>query len=658
MRQVPARDRRGTRDWWGDSARRATPRLGAVRRPARRGRGRRGAVAVRLAPEGATVATFWPAAGLAIIALALAPARAVAAAHGGASSSRSSPPTRSAAAGSGSASPTRCVETLATYRRRAGADPRSRTRRPDLHDQEDFVRLLGAAVLSGGLVVAGGVARRADRHSRPDADLAGHGVHRARGRRPAAGAAGARHREPVGGRPPRARRADRAADRRQRAHLRARARAPALTFAPVLFLAWAALRFDLRVACAELALFGIFVTAQTVRGGGPFGDAVDQRPDQQRWPAPRWRRATWPVPHCWCCRSASRSSATRCCWTGSPPTASCSAATSPSRWSGMAFLEPDETGRRPGDRRPQRDRARDPRRHRGRLLGLRLTELMDIGPDYEEALPQLLAGTLDGWRVEGPLTFARTGQVTLQISSLGESGDEPFFAAQLLDVTAEHEARHGLEAAQTLTNATLDTTNCIIMVTDLEGIVVRVNAATSVITGYREDELLGRKVWDTGITPSDADDVEAAVHVAQPLRRTDHPRERRPDQDRREAADRLEHQHRPRRARQRDVRRDDRHRRHRRADHGRAGQPPDGGLAHHRDRRHRHRRADQRGQLRYPAPAGLRARRAGRRAVPPAAQVLGAARAHRRGHPRRGLRHPGARPRVATARPGRGTGPG
>ena len=99
--------------------------------------------------------------------------------------------------------------------------------------------------------------------------------------------------------------------------------------------------------------------------------------------------------------------------------------------------------------------------------------------------------------------------MTLQISSLGDTGDEPFFAAQLLDVTAEYDARHGLEAAQTLTNATLDTTNCIIMVTDIEGIVVRINTATSVITGYGEEELLGRKVWDTGITPSEADDVEA-----------------------------------------------------------------------------------------------------------------------------------------------------
>ena len=146
---------------------------------------------------------------------------------------------------------------------------------------------------------------------------------------------------------------------------------------------------------------------------------------------------------------------------------------------------------------------------------------MDVGPDYEEALPQLIAGTLDGWRVEGPLTYARSGQVTLQISSLGESGDEPFFAAQLLDVTAEYDARHGLEAAQTLTNATLDTTNCIIMVTNLEGSVVRVNQATSVITGYREDELLGPQGLGDRHHPVRRRRRRGADHVAEPLRRTD-----------------------------------------------------------------------------------------------------------------------------------------
>ena len=48
------------------------------------------------------------------------------------------------------------------------------------------------------------------------------------------------------------------------------------------------------------------------------------------------------------------------------------------------------------------------------------------------------------------------------------------------------------------------------MVTDLEGIVVRVNQATSTSPATRP-ELLGRQVWETGITPSDADDVEALI---------------------------------------------------------------------------------------------------------------------------------------------------
>jgi PAS domain S-box-containing protein len=283
-----------------------------------------------------------------------------------------------------------------------------------------------------------------------------------------------------------------------------------LTFAPVLFLAWAALRFDLRVACAELSLLGIFVTAQTVGGIGPFGDAVNS----DRVSSLTGGGLTQGYLACAALLVVPLGIAVQ------RNTILLDRITADGKLFrrnfteslvGMAFLEPDETGRDLvivdlnetalgilGGREES-------------LLGLRLTEVMDTGSDYEEALPQLIGRTIDGWRVEGPLTFARTGQVTLQISSLGETGDQPFFAAQLLDVTAEYDARHGLEAAQTLTNATLDTTNCIIMVTNLEGRVVRVNQATSVITGYLEDELLGRKVWETGITPSDADDVEALI---------------------------------------------------------------------------------------------------------------------------------------------------
>ena len=54
----------------------------------------------------------------------------------------------------------------------------------------------------------------------------------------------------------------------------------------------------------------------------------------------------------------------------------------------------------------------------------------------------------------------------------------------LLDVTAEHEARRRLEAAEMLTSATLDTTNALIIVCDLYGEVLRVNPATTVLTSW------------------------------------------------------------------------------------------------------------------------------------------------------------------------------
>jgi PAS domain S-box-containing protein len=464
-----------------------------------------GTFAVRLAPEGTTVVTFWPAAGLAILALVLSPSErwpvlvvALAVAYfladqlGDRSVQLSLMHT--------------ALETLSAFAA-ALVLTNIGTRRPDLHDQEHFVRLLSAGVLSGGLVVGGAaIGSKAVSLDPLLTSLA---------------TAFTAHLTAVLLLVPLALVADnRWAGGRLELALQAAllvtasvftfvpGESSALTFAPVLLLAWAALRFDLRVACGELALFGIFVTAQTVYGSGPFADAVStDRVSELTGGALTQgylacaamlvlplgiavQRNTMLLDRITADGKLFRRNFTE-------------------SLVGMAFLEPDETGRDLVIVDLNETALGILGGSEESLLGLKLSEVMDVGPEFEDALPQLVEGTLDGWRVEGPLTFTRTGQVTLQISSLGDTGDEPFFAAQLLDVTAEYDARHGLEAAQTLTNATLDTTNCIIMVTDLEGTVVRVNSATSVITGYREDEVLGRKVWETGITPSDAVDVDA-----------------------------------------------------------------------------------------------------------------------------------------------------
>jgi PAS domain S-box-containing protein len=146
------------------------------------------------------------------------------------------------------------------------------------------------------------------------------------------------------------------------------------------------------------------------------------------------------------------------------------------------------------------------------LVDSSLLELVEVGLEFGLALEETLAGERDGWQDECALIGSRAGHVTLALSRLSEGDSkEPLLAAQLLDVTSEYEARRSLEIAEQLTSTTLDTTACIIMVTDLDGKVVRVNQATSEITGYPASLLVGRPVWELGLAPSDAGDVEALL---------------------------------------------------------------------------------------------------------------------------------------------------
>jgi len=54
---------------------------------------------------------------------------------------------------------------------------------------------------------------------------------------------------------------------------------------------------------------------------------------------------------------------------------------------------------------------------------------------------------------------------------------------------------------QQLTSATLDTTAALILVTDMSGTVIRVNHATTSLTGYSEPELVGRPIEDLPFAP-------------------------------------------------------------------------------------------------------------------------------------------------------------
>ncbi|GAA4107908.1 hypothetical protein GCM10022215_01210 [Nocardioides fonticola] len=149
------------------------------------------------------------------------------------------------------------------------------------------------------------------------------------------------------------------------------------------------------------------------------------------------------------------------------------------------------------------------------LLGLAREQLVATRIDQHlrgRALTAAIAGAVagrgGGHRIQADVA-ARTARVDVALSKVSGPGEPDLFSAQLLDATAEYDARRRLEQAEKLTSTTLDTTACIVLVTDLDGRIVRVNAATTEITGYAASELVGRPVWKTTLAPSDAADLEA-----------------------------------------------------------------------------------------------------------------------------------------------------
>lgn len=129
-----------------------------------------------------------------------------------------------------------------------------------------------------------------------------------------------------------------------------------------------------------------------------------------------------------------------------------------------------------------------------------LGELLDTSEPLDLIATRMLAGTLEGWRSQTGVRGRPGTRVTVTVSLIATE-PESRFAAQLVDVSAEHEALRRLEAAERLTSATLDTTNALIIVCDLYGEVVRVNPATTVVTGFAEEELVGQEVWDLPFAP-------------------------------------------------------------------------------------------------------------------------------------------------------------
>ncbi|GAB2882835.1 ATP-binding protein [Nocardioides pacificus] len=144
---------------------------------------------------------------------------------------------------------------------------------------------------------------------------------------------------------------------------------------------------------------------------------------------------------------------------------------------------------------------------RDTLVGRPLDAVVETDVSMPQVLEQLTSA--GEWRDDVRLPNRPGSRLKIAVSPLAGVPGEPVFSAQIIDFTPEHEAREHLRAERELTRATLEATACIILLVDLQGIVQRANRATTTITGFTREQLEGRPVWETVVPPAERDHVRA-----------------------------------------------------------------------------------------------------------------------------------------------------
>lgn len=271
-----------------------------------------------------------------------------------------------------------------------------------------------------------------------------------------------------------------------------------LEFLPLPLLIWAALRFDIVVVACELVAFAVLTTSMSALENGPFGfdytrgevTAFGLGAETQAYivvtavmvlplaiSVEQYRRLLE--------RTTSSERLFRTNFTDSVVGMLLMRSTDSHL---LEITEINEAaGRMLGDP--------------GGTIGRSLDEVIDTDQPLTLVAERMKAGTLEGWRAQTALRTRPAARVNVAVSLLSTE-PEPMFAAQLLDVTAEHDALARLEAAEKLTSAALDTIAAIVIVCDLYGVVVRVNRAATTVTGFPEDQLVGVEVWDLPFAPA------------------------------------------------------------------------------------------------------------------------------------------------------------
>ncbi len=134
-------------------------------------------------------------------------------------------------------------------------------------------------------------------------------------------------------------------------------------------------------------------------------------------------------------------------------------------------------------------------RPREELTGQPVSEILDID-GLEDAAWRVARGKESGW--SGPLGVRDVPRTRLDgtLSLIERDEQGALFSLHLVDVTEPQELQERLEAERNYTRAVIDTASSIILLTRLDGTVIAANPATTALTGFTEEDLVGRPVWD------------------------------------------------------------------------------------------------------------------------------------------------------------------
>jgi PAS domain S-box-containing protein len=130
------------------------------------------------------------------------------------------------------------------------------------------------------------------------------------------------------------------------------------------------------------------------------------------------------------------------------------------------------------------------------LLGRPMTEALESEP-LLEALSAMAEGRITWWSGQVGVVGRPRTRLDTTLSLLDNEEEHTSFSLYMVDVTEPLELQERLQAERDYTRAVIDTASSMILVTDVEGVVIAANPATTELTGFSEEDLAGRPFWES-----------------------------------------------------------------------------------------------------------------------------------------------------------------